>query len=74
MADGAALGVTEGSASVDPATLTVGASAGAILEFNNVTNTSAATLTPTAIVANGAVNDQQRLATATIGGVFPLMT
>jgi len=52
--DGNALGLTEiGNTQVQPSALTVGASASAILEFNNVTNTASAPLAVTGAISTG---------------------
>lgn len=74
VADGADLGVVENGSQISPNTLTLGTSTGVVLEFNNVTNTTAATLTPGTVVANAPVtilvNSGQFFS---IGETFPLL-
>ena len=55
VADSAALGVTDTGTQVTPATLTVGTSSGATLEFNNVNNTTTAPLAPTTLASAGTI-------------------
>ena len=55
VSDGATLGVFENGSQIRPGTLTVGTSTGAILEFNNVTNHTTATLAPTNVASAGPV-------------------
>ena len=74
VADSAVLGVVENDSQITPGTLTLGASTGATLEFNNVTNHSLATLVPNTLAATGPVtinvnSGRFRL----IGETFPLL-
>ena len=74
VADGAVLGVVENGSQIQPGTLTVGSSAGAILEFNNVTNQTAATLTPANLVSSGTVTINVNSGLFfLIGETFPLL-
>src|SRR6185312_2573856 len=75
--DGNALGLTEvGSTQVQPSTLTVGTAGSAILEFNNVTNTTSAPLAVAgAISAGGPITININGGSFnTIGQAFPLFT
>jgi fibronectin-binding autotransporter adhesin len=78
IADGAQLGLTEiGSTQVTPATLTVGTGGGAILEFNNVTNTASAPLAVTGGISTGGGTITINVNSGsfnTIGQSFPLFT
>jgi autotransporter-associated beta strand protein len=75
IADGASLGVVEIGSQIKPSTLTLGTSTGAILEFNNVTNHTTATLAPSNLVSAGPVtinvNSGQFFF---IGETFPLLS
>jgi fibronectin-binding autotransporter adhesin len=72
--DSADLGVVENGSPISPLTLTLGSSTGVTLEFNNVTNQNAATLTPVNLVASTPVNILVNSgAFRAIGQIFPLM-
>jgi len=73
VADGATLGVVQNGSQITPDTLTLGASTGIILEFNNVTNKTTATLAANNLSAGPVtinVNSGQFLL---IGDTFPLL-
>ena len=55
VSDGATLGVVENGSQITPNTLTLGAATGMILEFNNVTNHTTATLAPNNLASAGTV-------------------
>ncbi len=55
VSDGATLGVVENDSQITPTTLTLGTATGVILEFNNVTNHTVATLAPNNLVSAGTV-------------------
>ena len=75
VADGAALGVFENGSQITPATLTVGTSAGAALEFNNLTNTATPTIAAGSITANGPITVNVNSGVfKTIGQQFPLFS
>jgi autotransporter-associated beta strand protein len=75
VADGAALGVFENGSQITPGTLILGASTGAILEFNNVTNHTAATLAPNVLASAGTVTiNVNNGHFFSIGDTFPLLT
>lgn len=74
VADSADLGVMENDSQISPNTLTLGSSTGVFLEFNNVTNQAAATLTPNNLAASAPVTIIVNSgAFRAIGQVFPLM-
>lgn len=76
VSNNAALGVTEISgAQITPATLTVGTSGSATLEFNNVTNTTTAPLAVGTVSAGGpiTINVNSGLF-GSISTIFPLLT
>ncbi len=78
VADGAALGFTEiGSTQVKPATLAVGTGVGAVLEFNNVTNSASAPLAVTGAISTSGGTITININSGsfnTIGQSFPLFT
>src|SRR6185436_5661927 len=74
VADGGTLGVVENGSQVTPSTLTLGTATGAVLEFNNVTNQTTATLFTNTLTKVGSVtfninSGRFRL----IGDTFPLL-
>lgn len=78
VADGAALGINASSGQWQPTTLTLGASAGCTLEFNNVANagTTTAPLNPGSVTRNGTVtvNVKSISGAITVGGAgYPLL-
>jgi autotransporter-associated beta strand protein len=72
--DGATLDVVENGTPVTPATLTVGTSLGANLQFDNVTNRTAAPLAAGAIANNGTVSIGISSEGLSIGKSYPLLT
>jgi autotransporter-associated beta strand protein len=73
VADGAALGVTATGPQVTPSTLTVGASSGCTLEFNNVNSTTTAPLAPATVSSVGTVTININSGTFTVGQSYPLL-
>jgi autotransporter-associated beta strand protein len=74
VADGATLGVFDTGTQVTPATLTLGSSVGANLEFDNMNSTTTAPLAPATIVNNGTVIININSGTFHIGNVYPLIS
>jgi fibronectin-binding autotransporter adhesin len=75
VSDSAALGVVENDSQIRPSTLSLGASTGATLEFNNVTNHATATLAPTNLASAGTATINVNSGRfRTIGEVFPLLS
>jgi fibronectin-binding autotransporter adhesin len=75
VADGAALGITENGSQITPNTLTLGTTASATLEFNNVSSTTTAPLAANTIAAGGPINVNINSGTFnTIGAVYPLFS
>ena len=70
VADGAALGVTATGTQVTPATLTVGTSGSATLEFNNVNSTTTAPLAAGTLSAAGTITINVNSGTFTSGRVI----
>lgn len=74
VADSAALGVFENGSQITPATLTLGTSSGATLEFDNVTNHTTATLAPNNLASAGTVTINVNSGLfLLIGETFPLL-
>ena len=75
VANSAALGVTGGGAQITPATLTVGTTGGAALEFNSVSSTTTAPLAVAgAVSAGGAITINVNSGSFNIGGHYPLFS
>jgi fibronectin-binding autotransporter adhesin len=75
VANSAALGTFEGGAQITPGTLTVGTSAGAILEFNNVTSTTTPALASAGgVSAGGPITVNINGGTFDIGQNYPLFS
>jgi fibronectin-binding autotransporter adhesin len=74
LADSAVLGVTAGSTQVTPATLTLGTSGGATLEFNNVNSTTTALVAAGTLASAGTLTINVNSGTFTVGQSYPLLT
>jgi len=74
VADGAALGVTATGTEVTPGALTVGTSAGATLELNNVTSTTTALLAAGTLSSAGTLTINVNSGTFAAGQSYPLFT
>lgn len=74
VADGAALGITATGTQVTPATLTLGTSAGCILEFNNISSTTTAPLAASTLASAGTIVVNINSGTFAIGQSYPLLT
>jgi fibronectin-binding autotransporter adhesin len=75
VADGAALGITENDSQIKPSTLTLGTTAGVVLEFNNVTNKTTPSLVAGTISAAGPVTININSGVfGTIGQTYPLFS
>ena len=75
VADSATLGVTETGPQITPATLTMGTTASAILEFNNVSSTTTAPLAVTGTVsAGGAITINVASGSFIINQSYPLFS
>ena len=75
VANSATLGVTGGGAQITPATLTVGTTASANLEFNNVSSTTTAPLAVAgAVSAGGAITINVASGSFNIGQHYPLFS
>jgi len=74
LADGAALDVTATGTQVTPGTLAVGTSAGATLEFDNVSSTTVAPVAVGTLSSAGPVNVNINTGTFTPGQSYPLLT
>ena len=74
VADSAALGVTDNGTPLAPANLTLGTSAGATLEFNNVNSTATAPLAAGTLSSAGTVTVNINGGTFTVGQSYPLLT
>ncbi|GEM_PF-691401 len=68
------LSVAQGGAQMTPATLTVGTSSSAILEFNNVNNTGTAAILAGTISAGGTITVNVTSGSFTIGQSYPLFS
>jgi autotransporter-associated beta strand protein len=73
VADGAALGAVAGSP-INVGTLTLGISAGATLEFNNVSNPATALITAGTLAATGPVTVNINSGVVVAGQHYPLLT
>jgi autotransporter-associated beta strand protein len=74
VAGGAAVGVTATAMQVMPTTLTLGMSSGAALEFNNVTSTTMAPLSPTSLASAGITTIRINSGTLMAGQSYPLLS
>lgn len=74
VANSAALGVTDAGTQVTPATLTLGTSAGTILEFNNINSTTTPPLAANTLATGGTVTVNVNSGTFAIGQSYPLLT
>jgi autotransporter-associated beta strand protein len=74
LADATALGVTATNAQLTPGTLTVGTSAGATLEFNNVNSTTTALIAAGTLSSAGTMTININSGTFTVGQSYPLLT
>lgn len=74
VADGATLGVTATGTQVTPGTLTLGASAGAALTFNDVSSTTTAPLAAGTLSTAGTLIINVNSGTFTVGKSYPLLT
>ncbi|HWC58149.1 MAG TPA: autotransporter-associated beta strand repeat-containing protein, partial [Verrucomicrobiae bacterium] len=68
------LGVTENGSQITPATLTVGTTSGATLEFNNVNSTSLAPLAAGTISAGGPITVNVASGSFVVGQSYPLFS
>lgn len=73
VSDSAVLGVTDTGTQITPATLTVGTTSGAILEFNNVNNTTTAPLAAGTISSPGTITVNVNSGALTPGQSYPLL-
>lgn len=73
VADSAILGIYANGTQVKPGTLTVGTSAGASLNFYNITSTANAPLAPTTLAANGTITINAESGTFVAGQSYPLL-
>ncbi len=69
-----ALGVNQGGTQIAPSSFTVGTSASATLEFNNVTSTTAAIAVSGAVSAGGSITINVNNGSFTIGQSYPLFS
>ncbi|MGA2176888.1 MAG: autotransporter-associated beta strand repeat-containing protein [Verrucomicrobiota bacterium] len=74
VADGAILAITATGTPVTPATLTMGTSSGASLEFNNVNSTTATVLAAGTISSAGTLTVNINSGTFTVGQSYPLFS
>ncbi len=74
VADGAILGVTDTGTQITPGTLTLGSSGGAILEFNNVNNTTTAPLAASTLSSAGTVTINVNSGPLVPGQSYPLLS
>ncbi len=74
VANSAALGVNQGGSTITPASLTVGTSSSATLEFNNVSSTATAAIATAAISAGGTVTVNVNSGSFLIGSDYPLLS
>jgi autotransporter-associated beta strand protein len=74
VADSAALVVTAGGTQITPSSLTLGTSAGATLEFNNLSSTTTAPISASTLAAAGTVTINVNSGTFTPGQSYPLLT
>jgi autotransporter-associated beta strand protein len=74
VADGATLGVTGTGTKVTPGTLTVGATGGATLGFNNVTSTTTEILAAGTLSSAGTITINVNSGTFAVGQSYPLFT
>lgn len=74
VADGAGLGITDTGTAITPATLTLGATTGVTLEFNNITSTTTAPLAAGGITAAGPVTINVNSGSFTVGQSYPLFS
>jgi fibronectin-binding autotransporter adhesin len=74
VADGATLGIFDAGTAVTPATLTVGTSLGANLQFDNVTNQTSAPLIATTIASAGTISIGLSSELLSAGKSYPLIS
>jgi autotransporter-associated beta strand protein len=74
VANSAALGVNQGGQTITPASLTVGTSASATLEFNNVSSTSTAAIVTGPVSVGGTITINVNSGSFLIGQSYPLFT
>jgi autotransporter-associated beta strand protein len=74
VANSAALGVTVTGTQVTPSALTIGSTAGATLEFNNISSTTTAPMAVGTILAGGTVTINVNSGSFTAGLSYPLMS
>jgi len=74
LANSTTLGVTETGPQITPASLTVGTSASASLEFNNVSSTSTAPIAAGTVSAGGPITVNVASGTFLIGHSYPLLS
>jgi len=74
LANSTTLGVTETGPQLTPATLTVGTSSGATLEFNNVTSTSTPQIAAGSVSAGGTITVNVQSGSFFIGHSYPLFS
>jgi autotransporter-associated beta strand protein len=73
VADGAALGVTTTGTQLQPGTLTLGTSAGATLEFNNLTSTATPPIAAGTLSSAGTLTVNINSGTFSVGQSYPLL-
>lgn len=74
VANSAALGINVTGTQVTPSALTIGSTAGATLEFNNISSTTTAPMAAGTISAGGTVTVNVNSGTFTAGQSYPLMS
>lgn len=74
VADSAALGVTASAGQITPATLSVGSSAGGILEFNELSSTTTAPIAAGALSSAGTITINANSGSFAVGQSYPLLT
>ncbi len=74
VANSAALGVNQGGSTITPASLTVGTSSSATLEFNGVSSTTTAAIITGPVSVGGAITINVNSGSFLIGGHYPLLT
>ena len=73
VANSTALGIYQGGAQITPGTLTVGTSAGATLEFNNVVNSATPAIVAGTLLAGGTIAVNINSGSFVIGTPYPLL-
>ena len=74
VSNSAALGVNQGGSQITPASLTVGTSSSATLEFNNVSSTSTAAISTGPVSVGGPITINVNSGSFLIGSSYPLLT